>query len=337
MSESRVVLGVDWLQVVTRHLDLEGFKTLLDFLSSEFEDDFDFAVDRPRFIGRQWDGSGCSVRGIQCALRRDESGNGFIGWISIPGSCWGPLSLDRQWGVIQRLCWTWDARCTRIDLRLDDFSKSLLDLDQIHLAAQQGNFCWANSWEFHSSQKRNSSNPGRSVVFGSAASDKRVTFYDKEVESNGKIPSIRMEVRFRDDRADALFKGFSSLVDDVDGEESWIGSLFDFLKKALLGSVSFIDRSQGDKNLKRCPLLGFWQRFVDFLNGGLRPDRLPPLPRIPSFQASVDWLFRQVSSSLALAYKIFGRSLIESLLSVGESRFSRWHECQLEVFALDAS
>jgi len=196
---------------------------------------------------------------------------------------------------------------TRLDLALDDYGKTL-DLDAVIGAVEAGNYAGAQCCQVVKSGKRGGGRWGVAVVLGSASSDKRVTIYDKEVESEGRIKAIRIEVRLRDDLArQAWNKLFPTLFDP------------NLTAGYVLGSISFLERR--GRHLSRARLLDWWQKFVSYVR--TTPKKLRRLPRHRTVEKALGWLRRQVAPTLTTLARVCGPRLLSRLFEEGDKRYQK--------------
>ncbi len=191
------------------------------------------------------------------------------------------------------------AKCTRVDVALDDYSRQLLDLEAIAAAADAGNFSQFRRKKVTREQQRLGGrmiDTGFSIDWGRRGKDGSgvsVQVYDKGLESKGEIDSNRFEVRFAKERAKMLGEClFGSSTDE---------SLVEKLRNAVGGAIDFIDRAAGDANLSRCPRLGWWQQLLDVLGRA----RHVVKRAVPPLQRFVEWFKRSVAGQLSVVRAVF--------------------------------
>lgn len=214
---------------------------------------------------------------------------------------------------------------SRIDVALDDMDR-LVPMEWVESAARKGDYFDAR-WRMVIESGERTVAVGKTVYFGSPASDKRLRVYDKTVESKGVRDCIRWEVELRRKKA------------DVFGHD-WLGRYAkspamanDFLTAVVVGSVDFRDRgSESEKNRDRCPMLPWWSAMLRRL--AVVPVKVRVANVVPSIQKSVDWLNKSVASSLSAVSKVLGdhwpNFMSELLLSGGE-KMDRIKREQVEV------
>lgn len=252
--------------------------------------------------------------------------------LSMNGDSFDFVPLDELLPMFKRLEEI-GVKCSRLDVAVDDLSRSLFDLDQAALAAASGNFTGYKVAQVLRPVARVAGRmeaTGYSVTFGKRGkegSGRQVQLYDKALESGGEINSIRLELRTFKERADLLFQLLCSAGD--------VGAFVTKMGNAIGGAIDFRDRSSGDPNLDRLPRLAWWQNVVDCLGElSLRVARpLPPL------QSSLRHLARTWSPTLAVARAVANSQgldfieLIEQLIDQADGRadFRRFGRRDLAV------
>ena len=296
----------DWLQGTWRGIGLEKLDEALEVLKSVTGEEFELHLDKPVTRGIRWDGYAVSPSSVQVCYRAEEEQT-YQFWVSIPGTIWG-TAPKRAWEAL--CCYLAHQRewkVTRLDLALDDYGRTL-DLSQVIAAVKSGNFTGAQYYELVESGSLGRKERGTSIVLGSPKSDKRVTIYDKAVESKGRISSIRVEVRLRDELAqrvwDKLFPTFwkPELVVDY-----------------ILGTVSFLEKH--GKNLCRGKILGWWRQFLGYVAAS--PKKVKRMPRLRTIEKTASWLRRQVAPTLTALSRVVGPRLICRLLDEGDRRYKK--------------
>ena len=317
----------DWLQGVRETAKIADFLFLVGELERILKTSFDIRWGEHRTIGIKWDGYAISPLGALVCYRLAEHSNSTAPsedslcsiWFSLPGECWS-TSTAEQHNLLINLIPRFNFRVTRLDLALDDYSRRLKFNDVIN-AVKNGNFSGAKNYYIHESGQRDKEETGVAVVLGSASSDKRLTIYDKAIESKGKINSIRLELRLRDELSDNVYRYlFEREFRPLD------------VAACILGSVKFLNRTKQDKNLDRLPLLKWWQSFIEYLEA--TPFKINRPKVVRHVESTVNWLCRQVSSSLAVLSRVMGDRLVSKLLSIGNIRYKRsnWYRALEKSF-----
>jgi DNA relaxase NicK len=184
--------------------------------------------------------------------------------------------------------------CTRIDLALDDFTRTLLDLGEVRAAEQAGDFSGFRRSVVTTSKSRQGVKLGESITFGlrgKNGSGRQVQFYDKSLESKGEINSIRLEARFFKEHARIAF----DVLADAPTFEEFVG----LIGSQIGGSIDFVKR-EGETHVSRMSRLAWWSRVVDVL--GALEYRVRRT--VPPLQNSLEYLRDTWSKNLALAWEI---------------------------------
>ncbi len=333
LDEPQLTVKIDWLQVSTLHGSVEDFKEMLSFLEEMFSDQITWYSDQPIYRGRRWETSGSSVRGIQVCFDPPTETCPGRGWVMLPGGLLSQVDAQTTHDVCCMLMAAWDAVARRLDIAVDDYSKPF-DFHQIYEQAKDGHIAYVRktSVAYHASTKSKTGEVGESVVLGSAQSDKRLTFYNKAVESDGQVDSHRVEVRLRDYKADQVFQHLAA----------WSPGDFQaegpkYLASIVTGAVHFVDRTSCDHNLDRLPVLAWWAEFCQRC-GGARL-KLAAKKIVHSMERKINWFFSDVAPSLAMIKGVLSpsdfRDFKENLIDSGESRLSEKQRAQMRVFSFD--
>ena len=347
LSSGRFTSRLHWLQGTFNYSDYYCLQIFVEKLESIFNDTFEWDCG-PFTRGLRYQDSAKSFYGIILSWIRPTSFKPGYAWISIPGS-----SLDRllnQEGDPTLICllfhllttgipgsnddhkilWGW--KTTRLDTALDDFEKKIRPIDLLAIA-KEGNFSGfrhqpivcsrSPKWipPSYSSQSSLSCDANGNVLeattvyFGSPESDKRLYIYDKFLESEGAIDSVRWEARWSDDYAHERFNKICTCFFD----SSDFTSFPNLIASMTLGAIDFIDRSSADR-VSRCKRLPFWQEFVDYL--GRVKVAVPPV--FQTIERTVEWIEHQVETSFAILEKVAGfENFINGILRLRDRGFDR--------------
>ena len=300
---------VDWLQFIVDDASVPIRDWVVRELEQLLRVRFSRKWDEPRVMGIRWDGYAispssamvCWVRYGDDSQPLAERTRGAV-WVSLPGECWSAASPEIQQRLL-RLVGVLSARVTRLDLALDDYAREL-DLGAVESAVLGGHYCGCRRFQVVRSGGLGKFRHGLSIVLGSPQSAKRLVIYDKLVESNGRIPSIRLELRLRDRLAHSVWaslmaREFSSVA----------------MAQAVVSAVQFRSGEKLTDHVARRPLLPWWHRFLRRLQ--VEPARLPRVLVRRSLQKTVDWLARQVSGSLGVVSQVLGRGVVDRLVDFG--------------------
>lgn len=265
---------------------------LIKAIWATFGTNFDFGNVLPGVRGRHYQFILKSPQGIELAYTvNTENAAKTVYRLSIPGK---PLSHihQHQLAKLGRFLLNSDSYCTRFDWSIDDFSKQLC-LDSIANFAKQNNISGARKWRDIRSTGRTTEEQGRTIYLGATQSERLIRIYDKNVESGGKIDSIRFEVQWRNTYAQ---EAFSRYFGEVDSEKATLS-----ISKLAVGSVRFIRRSS--MVVSRCPNVGWWDKFIKRVGGSTKMSvrRLQPL-----ISEKIRWIESQVVATLAVISRVKG-------------------------------
>lgn len=316
-----VSVGVDTLDVFIKIYGQSDLNIHLDEIFRKICCQEPAHEHRPRVLFRvkHYTHYGRTPQGGQYAfVLPDENSEYGELWVSVSGQVFRSMTLDQQLCLLLYIK-EFEGRLTRIDLRIDDYRRSL-SLDTIESAVHG---CQYVGYHKHSSYKSHSRKGtlGRTYYLGSPNSDRKVRIYDKEVESGGQICSNRYEVQFRRSQAQQAYQRLT----DVSDSESFAS----VIRSLVTGSIDFRDRDpdSSESHVERLPVSWFWAEFLDFLQAV--PLKIVSVPRQRSLQKSLDWLHRQVSTTLAVCQQVMGHDysdFIHKLTEEGKSRISSFQE-----------
>ena len=189
-------------------VEVERFKPLLDAAIHPFSDEYSLEAGVPVTRGKKYANSGRSVRGAAIAWTELNDGSREV-FVSLPASVLAEASLQEIWEISALLKFSYGVKFTRVDLRIDDYSKQL-NPDLMLKAFQDGNY--ANFRTLDKIQRWKSGvEQGFTLYFGHPKSEKRARFYDKSAESKGVMDCYRLETQLR--RGSAQGKRISNPID----------------------------------------------------------------------------------------------------------------------------
>lgn len=220
--------------------------------------------------------------------------------VTIPGQ---QLQRMDDWyvkHVCKKLHDDFGAKCTRIDLAVDDYSRSL-DFGMIQDAILAGNIAGFNKAKFIESY--GGSDSGKTIYLGTRRSPKYGRIYDRMAMTNGMENCIRFEVEYKQGMALAIFQDYIKADEDtgISLLSGIIKSAFDFTIKK-------------DKNLSRATRLLWWESFLGRIVGEIIKVVLPKKNR--SIERTLSWLRRSVSKSILIANEVLGGDLFDTLMEV---------------------
>lgn len=241
--------GIDWIQGVLPNISDKELSCIKCEIQAIFKDSFD-EKDIPKFSGRQF------AHGIRTARSAHIAWNDLPNqpnrkdvWISLPSKllqgCTETYLLLRFMRQLEKLRF----RPTRLDLYLDDYTKSLsfIDIEAAYDANLHHGF--DDLWEYR--KKKKAVHAGRTLYLGSPKADKMVRIYEKFLESDGAVDSIRLEAQLKDDYCRDAWR---FLIQSTEATLS---------QTAVNIAINCIDFYQGDRSDKiRVP---WWQEFHDLV------------------------------------------------------------------------
>lgn len=332
-QNSGLTVCVDWLTVTLKPQNFATLVECCEFVLDFFDDVATYQPDRGMRRGKWWASTAKSVRGVIIGYNfpagTDSPGEALI---SIPPKALKVAKSQRRIrGMAAGLANVWGARCSRIDVALDDFDKSI-SYEQVTEACEAGNFARANKFEplpgvLLRDAKATSAERGWTIYLGSRQSDKFLRYYNKSVESGGEIDSYRWEVEFKGHRAQQVFEDYIKF-DAFEFDELAPVALSNYI----VGAIDFVDRTSGDR-LERQEKLDWWEEFASRIGSGIRT-----LTRQCKAEISkkIAWIKKSVETSLALLQEAVGRAAFDSFFKAciqsGRKRYTKEHEALLAVY-----
>ena len=228
--------------------------------------------------------------------------------------------------AIWRDCYGLEA--IRVDGCIDDHEKQI-PLELIEKAGLDNNFAHVSTYASYASKERGGE-LGKCLYFGANSSDAKLRAYNKTLESKGKVLGNRSEGQFRREKAKAFF---DELLSGYAANPDFPIALF--IASRVLGIVRFCDRSLGDKNIYRCPLLPWYQQYLDLLGADAMRVRAPQ--SVPSIQRSIDNIVRLGASiaTVAVALGSDASSFFENVIEEGKGRLSILQRKMLDTIERD--
>jgi len=297
-------LGIDAITLLW-----SGDSNILEVTNALANIIFDFTTSTERKIGILW--NRCYRGTLGCLYMQRDTADGMCHRLSLSGGALSllPVPLIHRW--MQSVRETESLRCSRIDIRCDDYGDRIRYTDVL-AALEAGNF----SGFISATCIRNFGSDGWTFNLGSRESEHYMRIYNKEAESNGDMKCRRVESEFKGDKAAYIFDAIAAYDSCGAGLlGSWLLGKFDFVVKA-------------EKNLDRCKRLEWYQQFVDELA------TIPQVAIVERVKSSVErkmlWIRKQVSKSLALIRRATGEAgyddYIEEVLLYGRSKMRRFED-----------
>ena len=252
-----------------------------------------------------------------------------LAYLELKGEHLAPVSMSRIRKLLRVLLGRADANISRIDLTIDDYEKRF-GLKEVDEAADNFYFTGFRRSTYDSRKIGVRGYRGRQLIWGNrgkSGSGKRLTMYDKEAESGGKIKSNRIELSLYKYRANqaARHLAFSPLVNWGEIIKSWICSSIDFRER----------QGEDDKYPGLRPRLDFWKWFAE---GTFRIE--PDIPyKISTIEGKIKYIKRIAPTIALVVNAILKRGsyddLIYELFALcfdGEARFTKYHLHLLELW-----
>lgn len=306
-EEFRIEVKPDWAQF-TGQVEASKLFEITNLLEAATNEQL-LTRKKSVTIGREFKYSARSPRSLTLAWSDIDIDKRIDCLISIPGKVLAAMECSQIW-MLMSLLVEMKLRCTRLDIALDDWSKTL-DPSKINAALAAGNYAYFKSKRFVSKY-----GDDFTYYFGSSESPRSTKFYNKHAESKGKIKSYRLETRFGSKVAHQVLMHWLAIKPIKDFDDAWEKQSAKYLIKSVVGSVDFLDRQSKpeEKNLNRLKRLDWWQEFIDKLKieEGIHHTRQVPNP---SLERSTTWLRRQVFRSLACVLTAFGAEAKEWIVN----------------------
>lgn len=160
-----------------------------------------------------------------------------------------------------RLRSAYQAKASRLDVRIDDYSKTVTP-DLAYEAVEAGNFTGfhADSYTFTLSGSKDGCGKTLSLgKRGKKGSGKYLRIYDKGVESKGEIDATRIELELSRSRSRELLEIIGLLTDSDSLNEF---SLKELITSLISGAVDFIERDSSGR-ADRSTRLSWWAYIVE--------------------------------------------------------------------------
>lgn len=317
-SQNRFSVGVDWLTETVALTDRtpEDFKAMVKELCKLFDTEYEWDDNHPLIRGQEYTEHVLTPSGVLAGITAENpfTGQPRRGIVIIPGRAW--KSVDKvTWLKAFKLLSDFGTEATRVDTFIDD-SEKVLTLDVIGDALRR---------KCARSVKKaplvfDELNPEDWTQYiGSRSSDKFVRLYNKEAESKGEIPAIRLEVESKGKKArevSARLKAIATKILNKPGLQDAITFQFDGeIIDMVTGALDFREPKEGEKNYSRRIRCEFWQKFIDDLIA--QPD-YPVVKRTkPALDDTDTWINKQVMPSLTVLRLAYGKKGFDKLIEDG--------------------
>lgn len=330
-SETQIIgdglrVHVDWLAGVGRTNDPNSF---FSYLGKCIGQEILVEEGVSRKVGRVWENSFRSASGVIGMFQELRDKSAWEVYLSIPGSVLSSRPV-RHWHKMSRvLRKKIQFRATRFDVALDDYHKSIAPI-QVTEAIRAGNVTGFKPGKDSGGRFIESFGEGWTVQMGAPKSARKLNYYNKQAESKGKLDCYRWETRSSGDLASQQFDDWLSLP-----EEDFDSLSARYLGAVVVGTFDFIDRAVNpkEKNVSRLKKLPWWETFVARVGSEIRHSRIRSKR---SIQKAMQWIERQVVTSLAMLQIALGSSrfadwLSAEMIRAKEKRFTDWHHHLIRV------
>lgn len=299
LNSQNAVIGcrIDWITICwdgTPHEDLNDRSQWEGLLDRYLGIEVDWSRSTGRFRGHAWT-HGYSATGGTDYLKNEREVLPTQHRISIPGQALAPYPASVVLDFANRFFSTYaTARITRIDLSLDDYTRSLSPHDLISAYGLKQHHGFDRGRIYGDMNLLADLSEGWTLGLGSRTSDKYYRYYNKEAESQGQTKSWRLELEAKGRLARGIFERLRHLGSTAILEKS--------ILDIITGGLDF--RIGNEKNLDRMPRCPFWQNWLDFLVAA--PIKVVLQPVISSIQKKMGWLERQAGGAFFLILEAIG-------------------------------
>ena len=297
---------------------------IIGLLEKTFDDSVQFRPELSTTMGKKWDGHSIgSLRGLKFWWQAPQPGQPGQLMMYLGGGVLSAATHEATHDVFGYLYYGFGLEFKRIDIAIDDYERAV-SIDEVRAASVDDNFAYVDRSKIITEGPRKKQK-GETIYFGSPKSDKLLRVYDKTIESNGEIDAIRWEAQYRDEKAHKIGSAWLSFEPKQLETDS-----AQFLASTVTGCVTFCDRSDDEAHIDRCPLLPWWERFLELTAKGVR---IIVARKKPLLEDTFNWLNRQVFPGLAMVKNILAdgfQSYIDSEIAGGEKRQNSRHKAIIE-------
>jgi DNA relaxase NicK len=266
---------VDWISLSLVMPNAKALDKFIEWMTFRLLLSFDFSTSKQSSnLGGRWSrhlGTCSSSLSLQYTNESDSISVRIL----LPGEFLATHQRYYVHRVMGEMFSKWGAKCTRIDLAVDDDQKQL-NYDLIIDAIRVGNMSGFSEGKHIDSF--GGTHPGRTVYCGSRRSAKYARFYNR-----GEVD--RFEVEYKQDLAASIF------LDYVSADISDVNRV---LSEILKSSLNFIDKR--DKNISRNKPLDWWTNFLGRIQGDVID--IKRVKRVTCIQRTMAWIRRSVSKSI---------------------------------------
>ena len=321
-------VGYSPISALAFHHDyLQGFfelstvVPLLGFLKSFFGK---FAVERKTYTQHDhiYTHVARTTNYVTVRYYYSEEKQSYIAWIQISGKPMSTLDIRDQLRLFYGLKHIYKFRCTRIDLALDDYKKSV-SIAWMQRAIFKNQMSGYRITKNHTDT--NSSDITKGITFGGKKSNKKLIIYETSA-THPDIDAIRFELRYKEKFSQEYFDILTShnapWYNDQFSSHQQIEQMYynciDWACSLIIGSVNFIKRK--DKNLGRATVIQWWGRFCKLVGDA---KKLSVIREKTTIEKSINWLYRQVAVRLSVISNVFDDTfdiLLQDIIEDGKKR-----------------
>lgn len=335
----------DYLRVRRDKMPMDTFVLLLEFLDQKLSCEMEKPWS-PGGFAVYYENRIEGIEGIRGGFTVDDDGC-VSTMIDLSGVYFKQLNPIDQWRLFRGLYYTYQMKCSRIDLAIDDSTYSVLPIEEMYKAAKSGcNFGFRKVKAIESGECGNELDETK--YFGSRESGKMVRGYDHEGECQ------RLESEFKRRYSDEVYTKLATLErpDLFDNkwdnstafkmfrtsDNCWSNTIQKTMASIALGAIDFRDRKSrkdatrgGFRDSTRCE---FYQVLLDKIE--VEPYRVRFIEQPRSIRKSLEWVKRQVAPTLATLAGGLGRHkfnlLIQEIVQEGELRMDKLKQLwELEI------
>lgn len=308
---------LDWLQgtVAGAYFNPVDFFELL--LSIDEIDKYEYFPET-NFQGKTYRGYYKSLFG--CTIRIESDCESPRHLVTLPGSYLSKLNFRQQQAIIRFLS-DCGFRCTRMDIAIDDYGKTIRPSEIYSCVVKDGhlNVKGYRSCRYYQSHTSEQYDAGATVEFGKPGGKKKYIIYDKYIESNGQTNSIRYEGRVYKKLAEVYFAEIHRLIANIGYSDEHLYA--QLLFSLNIGLVDFVDRDSNPK-IERCTKLEFWSDFC----ADIPSIKLSAISAKNTLYARMHWMARTWSRTISMIKDTMGSvpycDFLEWLTSLGDAKGS---------------
>lgn len=291
--QNQIVGGVHWLRNSFEQKDMEQIKQFTCYLFGESELREDVRGHFGYAHRMEWL-SGVSLNFDDPDMVKSVH-RGCV-TLDCPGKALDELS-PRNLLLLLEFCQRSGGNCTRLDAFFDDFDKVIMPSDFGEIVRRR-DFTGLKRWTRIESGKFDDLLHDE-IAFGGRGRKGNGTYlriYDKNLESDGDIDSVRYEVEFTRKKAAKAQKMLvqANRDNDVDGFACMCGRL-------VTGCIDFVHRT-GEKHVSRLSRLDFWAELIARIGEGIR---IRIARKIDSVTTKISWVENSVSTTLGFLRRVF--------------------------------